>query len=57
MTPTDRPMSVTRTTGRSHLVQYPKVKLAVIKGPDAGLSFEVAGAAVRIVTSPENDLP
>jgi transcriptional regulator with PAS, ATPase and Fis domain len=56
MTSTDHPMSVTRAAARSHVVQYPKVKLVVTKGPDAGLSMEVAGAAVRIGTSPENDL-
>jgi two-component system response regulator GlrR len=56
MMSTKHPMSVTRDDARSHLVQYPKVKLVVIRGPDAGLCFEAAGAAVRIGTSPKNDL-
>jgi transcriptional regulator with GAF, ATPase, and Fis domain len=56
MMPTKHPMSITRDDARSHLVQYPKVKLVVIRGPDTGLSFETAGAAVRIGTSAKNDL-
>jgi two-component system, NtrC family, response regulator GlrR len=56
MMSTKHPMSVTRDDARSHLVQYPKVKLVVIRGPDTGLCFEAAGAAVRIGTSPKNDL-
>src|SRR5260370_29095162 len=56
MMSTKHPMSVTRDDARSHLVQYPKVKLVVIRGPDTGLCFETAGAAVRIGTSPKNDL-
>jgi transcriptional regulator with GAF, ATPase, and Fis domain len=46
----------TRAAERVQVVQYRKLQLTVTKGPDAGLTFEAAGASVRIGTSPENDL-
>src|SRR5687767_4136543 len=48
--------SVNLRTERSRVVHYTKTRLVVLHGPDAGLSFEMAGSAVRIGTSPENDL-
>ncbi|HVJ14178.1 MAG TPA: sigma 54-interacting transcriptional regulator [Polyangiaceae bacterium] len=47
---------VTRARERAHLVQYPKVRVTVTKGPDAGLSLDLAGGSARIGTSSENDL-
>jgi transcriptional regulator with PAS, ATPase and Fis domain len=38
------------------VVRYTKTRIAVTKGPDTGLVFEVAHAPLRIGTSPENDL-
>jgi transcriptional regulator with GAF, ATPase, and Fis domain len=38
------------------VVRYTKTRVAVTRGPDAGLVFEVAHAPLRIGTSPENDL-
>jgi transcriptional regulator with PAS, ATPase and Fis domain len=38
------------------VVEYQKTRLSVISGPDAGLSLEIAGGAVRIGTAEENDL-
>ncbi|HVY25065.1 MAG TPA: sigma 54-interacting transcriptional regulator [Polyangiaceae bacterium] len=46
----------TRAAERVQIVQYRKLQLTVTKGPDTGLTFEAAGASVRIGTSPENDL-
>jgi two-component system response regulator GlrR len=46
----------TRASSRVHLGQYQKVRLSVTRGPDAGASWEAAGASVRIGTSPDNDL-
>ena len=46
----------TRAAERVHVVQYRKLRLTVTKGPDTGLTFDAAGASVRIGTSPENDL-
>jgi transcriptional regulator with GAF, ATPase, and Fis domain len=46
----------TRAAERVQIVQYRKLQLTVIKGPDTGLTLEAAGASVRIGTSPENDL-
>src|SRR5882724_11590384 len=47
---------VTSIAKRVRVVQYPKTRLTVTAGPDAGLSLEIAGNAVRIGTSDENDL-
>ena len=47
---------VTRARERAHLVQYPKVRVTVTKGPDVGLCLELAGGSARIGTSSENDL-
>ena len=38
------------------VVEYQKTRLSVVSGPDAGLSLEMAGSAVRIGTAEENDL-
>jgi transcriptional regulator with PAS, ATPase and Fis domain len=46
----------TRAAQRVHVVQYRKLRLTVTKGPDAGATFDAAGASVRIGTSPENEL-
>jgi transcriptional regulator with GAF, ATPase, and Fis domain len=46
----------TRAAERVHVVQYRKLRLTVTKGPDTGLTYDAAGASVRIGTSPENDL-
>ncbi len=46
----------TRAAERIQVVQYQKLQLTVTKGPDTGLTYEAAGASVRIGTSPENDL-
>jgi transcriptional regulator with GAF, ATPase, and Fis domain len=46
----------TRACSPKSIVRYAKTRLVVMKGPDAGLTAEVAGTSVRIGTSPENDL-
>jgi transcriptional regulator with GAF, ATPase, and Fis domain len=48
--------NVTRTRDRALLVQYPKVRVTVKKGPDLGLSFDMVGGTARVGTSSENDL-
>ena len=40
----------------ARIVHYAKTKIAVMKGPDAGLTVEIAGSTVRVGTSPDNDL-
>ncbi len=47
---------VTTISRSVRVVEYQKTRLAVISGPDAGLSLEIAGTAVRIGTAEENDL-
>jgi transcriptional regulator with PAS, ATPase and Fis domain len=46
----------TRARDRAHVVHYPRVRLTVTHGPDAGLSCEVAAGSASIGTSHENDL-
>jgi transcriptional regulator with GAF, ATPase, and Fis domain len=46
----------TEVTKRLQVVQYRKTRLVVAKGPDAGLTMDLAGSAVRIGTSEESDL-
>jgi transcriptional regulator with PAS, ATPase and Fis domain len=46
----------TRACQSVRLVEYRKLRLTVTTGADTGLTFEAAGASVRIGTSPENDL-
>jgi transcriptional regulator with GAF, ATPase, and Fis domain len=46
----------TRASSRVHLAEYQKVRLSVIRGPDAGASWEAAGSSVRVGTSADNDL-
>lgn len=47
---------VTTISRSVRVVEYQKTRLSVIGGPDAGLSLEIAGGAVRIGTAEENDL-
>jgi transcriptional regulator with GAF, ATPase, and Fis domain len=47
---------VTTISRSVRVVEYQKTRLSVISGPDAGLSLEIAGGAVRIGTAEENDL-
>ncbi|HEY3665520.1 MAG TPA: sigma 54-interacting transcriptional regulator [Polyangiaceae bacterium] len=47
---------VTTISRNVRVVEYQKTRLSVISGPDAGLSLEIAGGAVRIGTAEENDL-
>jgi transcriptional regulator with PAS, ATPase and Fis domain len=46
----------TAVTKRLQVVQYRKTRLVVTKGPDAGLTMDLVGSAVRIGTSEESDL-
>jgi transcriptional regulator with PAS, ATPase and Fis domain len=46
----------TRACESVRLVSYRKLRLTVIAGADTGLTFEAAGASVRIGTSSENDV-
>ncbi len=47
---------VTMISRNVRLVEYQKTRLAVISGPDAGLTLETAGSPVRIGTAESNDL-
>jgi transcriptional regulator with PAS, ATPase and Fis domain len=46
----------TRTTGRAQVVTYPKTRIVVVAGPDAGAQLDVAGSLVRIGKAEDNDL-
>src|SRR5688572_2052337 len=46
----------TRASSKAVLVRYTKTRISVVEGADAGSSIETASKAVRIGTSPENDL-
>jgi transcriptional regulator with GAF, ATPase, and Fis domain len=46
----------TRARPLPTVVRYAKVRLAVTRGPDTGLSFETAGVPVRIGTAADNDI-
>jgi transcriptional regulator with PAS, ATPase and Fis domain len=56
----DRPdasdQAATRVRGPRILVKYAKVRLQVARGPDAGLSIDLAGQSVKIGTGDDNDL-
>jgi transcriptional regulator with GAF, ATPase, and Fis domain len=47
---------VTALHDRVRLVKHQKTRLVVMSGPDAGLAMDIVASAVRIGTSPENDL-
>ncbi len=47
---------VTMISRNVRLVEYQKTLLAVISGPDVGLTLETAGSPVRIGTAESNDL-
>jgi hypothetical protein len=38
------------------LIPYNKVRIAVVRGPDAGVAMDIAGTVLRVGTSPESDL-
>src|SRR5688572_4672396 len=46
---------LTRATVPPEVVRYAKTRVSVVKGPDAGLSREIAGSPLRIGTAPDND--
>jgi len=46
----------TRTSPRNRVVRYPKIRITVIGGPDAGLSTEIAGKVLHVGTAIDNDL-
>ena len=46
----------TRAGPRFEKVRYARVRVAVTRGPDAGLSIEAAGRLLRVGTSPDSDL-
>jgi transcriptional regulator with GAF, ATPase, and Fis domain len=47
---------VTRAQEQIRVVEYRKAKVSVTKGTDAGLTVDLATAALRVGTSSENDL-
>jgi transcriptional regulator with PAS, ATPase and Fis domain len=46
----------TRAGPRFEKVRYARVRVAVTRGPDAGLSLEAAGRLLRVGTAPDSDL-
>jgi transcriptional regulator with PAS, ATPase and Fis domain len=46
----------TRVRGPRILVRYAKVRLEVVRGPDAGLAVEIAGQSAKVGTGEDNDL-
>jgi transcriptional regulator with PAS, ATPase and Fis domain len=47
---------LTRAGPRTRVVRYTKTRITVVQGPDAGLTVEIAGKALRIGTAADNDL-
>jgi transcriptional regulator with GAF, ATPase, and Fis domain len=47
---------LTRAGPRTRVVRYTKTRITVTQGPDAGLTVEIAGKALRIGTAADNDL-
>src|SRR5262245_63143287 len=46
----------TRARRPPRVVRYAKTRVAVTRGPDTGLTIDVAGASLRIGSSEESDL-
>ncbi|MET0342851.1 MAG: sigma 54-interacting transcriptional regulator [Polyangiales bacterium] len=46
----------TRAGPTRETVRYARIRLSVVKGPDAGLVYEAAGRLVRVGTSSESDV-